>query len=370
MKKTLALILAIVMALCVLTGCGGTSAPATNAPADNTGSAGNTPAAPAPDGKTYTLSFTIHDPATSAKTALYQEKADLVAAETNGAVNITIYPSGTLCAAPDVAEGILAGTADMGWLFTPFTTGQFPLTEVVMLPMLFNDLYANSMTIRDLYQETPALQAELSNYKVLNIYSMPINQLYSTTPIHTAQDLQGLNIRTSSNTGTTLIGGWGASVMSYGPGDIYEAMNKNAIDAFTFEYSGVKSFKLYEVVKYTLEMPLFGGTFITAMNLDSWNALPAEYQEVVEKHFGWNLTEEFARLYEQDCVAGKQLCEENGVEIIVPTEAEKATFQIAADEFAAAWVAQNTTADFDAQAYLDRAIELYNQYLPDSGMAK
>lgn len=370
MKKTLALVLTLALLICAFTGCGSSAAPADNNNAGNSSNnAGNNSASGA-EGKTYNLSFTIHDPATSAKTALYQEKADAVAEATNGAVNITIYPAGTLCAAPDVAEGILAGTADMGWLFTPFTTGQFPLTEVVMLPMLFNDLYANSMTIRDLYQETPELRDELSNYKVLNIYSMPINQFFSTVEINTAEDLQGLNIRTSSNTGTTLVGGWGASVMSYGPGDIYEAMNKNAIDAFTFEYSGVKSFKLYEVVKYALEMPLFGGTFITAMNLDSWNALPAEYQAVLEEHFGWGLTEEFARLYEADCIAGKQLCEENGVQIIVPTDEQKESFQIAADEFAAAWVEQNTTDSFDAQAYLDRAIELYNQYLPDSGLAK
>ena len=90
MKKTLAIILSAVMVLGM----------AFTVQAD-----GDAPA----DGKVYNLSFPIHDPVTSAKTQLYQEMADEVEKATNGGVKITIYPSGTLVAGTDVAEGLLAG---------------------------------------------------------------------------------------------------------------------------------------------------------------------------------------------------------------------------------------------------------------------
>ncbi|MGN1002899.1 MAG: TRAP transporter substrate-binding protein [Oscillospiraceae bacterium] len=318
--------------------------------------------------KVYKLSFTIHDPATSVKTQLYQSAADKVYEDTNGKVEITIHPSGTLVAATDVSEGIIAGIADMGWLFTPFFTNQFPLTEVVQMPLQFGDVYATSMTVAQLYKEYEEVQEELSAYKVLNIYTQPGNYLFTNFPVHTADDLKGKNIRTSSSVGTTMIAAWGAAVMSYGPGDIYEAMQKNTIDGFTFEYSGVKSFNLHEVISYVTEIPIMTGPFVTAMNWDSWNELPAEYQAVLEEHFGWGLTEAFARCYEEDLAAGKALCEARGVEIIKLTDEELATFQVAADEYTKNWIEQYTTEDFDAAAYLEYAKELYNSYLADSGL--
>ena len=165
-----------------------------------------------------------------------------------------------------------------------------------------------------------------------------------------------------------MIGAWGASAMSYGPGDIYEAMQKNVLDGFTFEYSGVKSFSLYEVCDYVTELEIMTGPFVTAMNLDSWNNLPEEYQEVLEEYFGWSLAEKFAHLYEEDWKAGKELCKENDVEIIELTDEERATFQEAADDFIAKWVESNSTDSFDAQAYLDHAHELYDSFLPDSAL--
>lgn len=351
-KKFLALALAFTVLLGALCSCGGKKNDASS------GESGK--------GTVYNLSFTIHDPAGSVKTQLYQEKADLVREATNGAVNITIYPSGTLVASTDVAEGVLAGTAQMGWMFTPFFTNQFPLTEVVQMPLQFGDVYATSMTVKQMYEEYAEVQAELAGYKVLNIYTQPGNYLFTTNPVYTASDLNGLNIRTSSNVGTTMISNWGASVMSYGPGDIYEAMEKNAIDGFTFEYSGVKSFNLQEVANYCTEIPIMTGPFVTAMNLDAWNSLPAEYQAVLEEHFGWGLTEEFARLFEEDLAAGKQLCEDAGMTFITPTEAQLATFEVAANAYIDQWCETYTTPDFDARAFFEHAKEVYESYLPDS----
>ncbi|MCD8098363.1 MAG: TRAP transporter substrate-binding protein DctP [Lachnospiraceae bacterium] len=359
----LLLVLSMLVALCA---CGGSSTTTTTAGTDSASSDSSGSTASTDD--VYKLSFTIHDPSTSAKTQLYQEKADAVYEATDGHLEITIYSSGTLVASTDVAEAIIAGTADMGWLFVPFFTNQFPLTEVVNMPLQFGDVYATSMTIRDLYQEYAELQEEWSNYKVLNIYSMPGNYLFTNFPVYTADDLVGKNIRTSSNVGTTMIGDWGAAVMTYGPGDIYEAMQKNSIDGFTFEYSGVKSFSLQEVVSYCTEMTVMTGPFVTAMNLDSWNSLPTEYQEVLEEYFGWNISEEMARVYEADLAAGKAACEEAGVEFIKPTDEQRATFQVAADEFIDNWCETYSTDGFDARAFYEHALELYDSYLPDSGL--
>lgn len=352
MKRSLAIILVICMMAGLFCACGNKTKPAFSESTDGGASTQ----------ETVELSFTIHDPVTSAKTQLYQQMADKVFEESNGTLKVTIYVSGTLVSGTDVAEGVRSDTADMGWLFIPYFTNQFPLTEVVQTPLEFGDVHATTKVLKQVFDDYPEVQAEWANYKVLNLYAQPANYLFTNKPIRTAADLAGLNIRTSSTVGTSMIGGWGAAVMTYTPGDIYEAINKNAIDGFTFDYSGVKSFKLYEVIDYVTDTPIFAGVFCTAMNLDKWNSLSAEHQAILDKHFGWSLAETFADLFYEDAVAGKKLCEENA-EILTLTEEEIATFAVDADKYTQGWIEQNTTDSFDAGEFLETVKGLYEGYL-------
>jgi TRAP-type C4-dicarboxylate transport system substrate-binding protein len=51
-------------------------------------------------------------------------------------VKVELYGSGTLAAGTDVVDYVKSGAADIGWIYTAFFSGQFPLTEVVSIPML------------------------------------------------------------------------------------------------------------------------------------------------------------------------------------------------------------------------------------------
>lgn len=359
-RKLIAVLMAIAMTAVLLTACGGDKTPSNTGSGEQNTSSGDT-------GEVYNLSFTIHDPATSVKTQWYMDLAEQTKEATDGKVNITVYPGGTLVAGTDVAEALVAGTADMGWLYTPFFTGQFPLTGVLELPLAFGDTIASTKTIMTLFEEYPELQEELSQYKVFNIYSQPANMFYSNFPITCEDDLHGQNIRTSSGVGANMIGAWGASPIMTGPGDVYEAMEKGTIVGFTFEWTGVKSFNLDEVVDYCTELPVTAGPFITAMSLDSWNKLPKEYQDIMDEIWGGNeAAMEIAEIFQADYDEGRTRgIETNGIEIVELTDEGYASFKVAADEYIENWIAQNTTDSFDAGAYFERSQELYQQYLAE-----
>ncbi len=347
LTRILALMLAGVMVF-ALAGCGSSDS-------------GSSDSGDASDGTVYNISFTIHDPSTSVKTQKYQELADATYEATDGKVNITIYSSGSLVASTDVAEAVLAGTADMGWLFTPFFSGQFPMSEIISMPMSFGDAVSSTKTLIELYETEEAIQEEFSQYKVFHIYTNPSNMIYSTEPVYSADDLAGLNIRCSGTIVSEMMTAWGGSPISMGPGDIYEAIEKGTLQGFILEWSGVKSFNLDEVISYVTDISFSVAPFACVMNLDTWNSLPAEYQEIMDEIWTGednSVALEFAELYEEDSEAGLQRAtEEYGVEIITPTGDDYESFKEIADDYIASY-----TEKYDCADLYEHAVEIFAKY--------
>jgi len=314
--------------------------------------------------KVYEISFSMHDPATSAKLKYYQELADKTKAATNGGLKITIYPSGTLVAGTDAAEGVLSGATDMGWLFTAFFPGQFPILEAISLPMITDDSIVGTKVIQALYEESEELQAELSQYKILGIYCNPINYIYTADPVYTVSDLAGLTLRCPAGVVTDTVAAWGGTPILMGPGDMYQSIEKKVIGGYVFEWSGVGTYKLAEVTNYCTELPVNVGTFVVAMNIDKWNSLPEEYQQVIEEIWCTNEASlDLAQIFIDDMnVARDDAINNQGVTIITPTTEQIATFKPAAETYIKNWISSSSTSTFDAQAYYNTMIELIEEF--------
>ncbi|MCD8332041.1 MAG: hypothetical protein LUB63_05895, partial [Oscillospiraceae bacterium] len=182
-KKVIALILAAAMALTLAACSGGSS---------SGGSSGS-------DDTVYRLSLTFHDSTQAIKTQFVQAWADEVYEATDGRVEITVYAGGTLASSTDALDAVKQRAADIAVCFTSFFPGQFPLTEVVSLPMtgLTNAVQATNV-LWDLWESNTALQDELSDYKVLMLYTNPNNIICTNTPVYTADDMAGLKLRVTS----------------------------------------------------------------------------------------------------------------------------------------------------------------------------
>lgn len=314
--------------------------------------------------KVYELTFSIHDPADSVRTRYYEQLADKTREATGGKVEITVVPDGALLASTDVAEGVQAGTADMGWLLTTLFPDQFPLTEAVTLPMLFEDSYAATQVLLDLYEQSPELQNELKNYKVLGMYTNPINMLFTNTKVEQVADLEGMHIRATTGVAADILTAWGASPLLMGPEEIYQSMELNILQGMVFEWSGFDVYHLSEMAGYCVDLPITCGVFLTVMNRESYNALPAEYQAVIDEIWGArDVSLELAQSFLEDAAAARaRNVRENDVTVIRLTWQATAEFQDVADDYIDAWVGRMTTDRFDAEAYLALLLALKEQY--------
>jgi TRAP-type C4-dicarboxylate transport system substrate-binding protein len=337
MKKILCITLALVMALslCIgLTGCGESKSEG--------------------DDTVYELTLSMHDPKTTANAIYMQEWIDKVAEATDGHVKITLYDNATLSAATDIGDNVKGGSVDIGWLYTSYYAGQFPLSDVINLPMQgFGDPVVSTEVLWALQEKYPQVEEEWSDFKLLMLYGNP-GMIFASgdKPISSVSDLKGLTVRCPSGAITDVLTSWGASPVTMAPPDLYEAIEKKNIDAYIFEPAGICNFSLQEITKYYTDYPLYDGPFALIMNKDKWNALPEEYQKAIEELSGKEASLGAAQAFADDVAAKREVITEAGGEFVQLDDAAVAEFAEAADSYADSWVAKQTTGDFDAAAYL------------------
>ena len=348
MKRTLSIVLALLMALALLAGCGSSSTPAANntpanntpannapaatdTPANNAPASNDTPAAPADNGKTWNLVLgcIANDPASvpnfNTMGVGVQMFADKVKEYTNGRVNIDIKYASILGNNVSMYEEVMNGTLD-------FHFGQ-PMSSADKryacwsLPFTFDDFDHVSRAMDR--QTGPAFKlAETwsaeNGVKLLTMGCGAFRGFVSNAEAHVPADAKNMKIRTYEDELVNTF--WGKiGTASIIPGsEIYSALQTKTVDAMEFHATGVMSFKLYEVAGFfaPLNWQWTAGSTLSC-NMDLWDEFPADIQEAIYKAAdeatAFMLEDEAA----QDIVAYGVLAD-GGMKIVELTDSERA----------------------------------------------
>jgi TRAP-type C4-dicarboxylate transport system substrate-binding protein len=206
---------------------------------------------------------------------------------TNGRVKIDLYPAQMLGRATDTYDNTINGICDIGWTYLSYQPGRYPLSEVVMLPMLGLDTASiASKVIWDLYANTPYLKKEYEEVKLLTLNTHDGNPIGSTKPILTAADLVGKKLRSAGGPLNPFLQVMGATPMSMPSVDTYQAAEKGVIDGAVLVYEAVQMQNLQEVLKYYLEASVSSGAFALFMNKKVWDSLPPDIQKIFDEESG------------------------------------------------------------------------------------
>ena len=205
---------------------------------------------------------------------------DEVKKRTNGQVEITYYPGGTLLNPVKMYDGVVTGIADMGVSHISYTRGRFPVMEVFEQPLGFPSGWVATQVTTDFYNKyTPK---EWSDVQVLYINtSGPLILQTVTKPVKTLEDLKGLKIRATGRM-SDVIKALGAVPVPLEMGDVYDSMRRNVIEGVTVDLSTLKYWKFADVTKYvTADWQLGTGyTFYFVISKNKWNALPDDIKKV------------------------------------------------------------------------------------------
>ena len=205
---------------------------------------------------------------------------DEVKKRTNGRVEITYYPGGTLLNPVKMYDGVVTGIADMGVSHISYTRGRFPVMEVFEQPHGFPSGWVATQVTTDFYNKyTPK---EWSDVQVLYINtSGPLILQTVNKPVKTLEDLKGLKIRATGQM-SEVMKALGAVPIPLEMGDVYDSLRRNVIDGVTVDLSTLKYWKFADVYKVR-DGRLAAWNRLYFLFCDSknkWNALPDDVKKV------------------------------------------------------------------------------------------
>ncbi|MFP3975523.1 MAG: TRAP transporter substrate-binding protein [Dehalococcoidia bacterium] len=238
-----------------------------------------TPAETTP-AETIELTYSNFFPPTHANAILGQSWCDEITERTNGQVEFTYYPGGSLTAGPEVYDGVVEGISDVGMTVLAYTAGRFPLTQVVDLPLKYPSGWVATQAASDFYNEfTPE---EFSDTHPLYFHAHGPGVLFTVEkPVRKLEEIQGMQIRGTSM-GAKVVKALGAEAYAAGQGEAYELMSKKVVDGSYTPREVLKGWNQAEVVKYVTDCREVGYTanMIVTMNNDKWASLPQDVKDV------------------------------------------------------------------------------------------
>ena len=298
------------------------------------------------------LTFSIFFPPTHGQTKAAMDWAKEIEKRTDNKVQITVFPGGTLTNAKQCYSGVVKGISDLGFSLFAYTAGRFPVMAAVDLPMGYPNGKVASRVAHEFAKTVNP--KELDDVKVLYLHAHGPGLLHTKKPIAKLEDFKGMKIR-STGLSAKVVEALGGVPVAMPQGGTYEALQKGVVEGTFGPIEVLKGWKQAEVVKYTTECYDVGytTTFFIVMNLDKWNALPADVQKVFEE-VSEKYVDIHGKVWDSTDEEGRKYTESLGNKIISLSDEENARWRKAAEPVINNFIT-NTP---DGKMYVDKIKEL------------
>jgi TRAP-type C4-dicarboxylate transport system substrate-binding protein len=254
--------------------------------------------------------------------------ADKVKERTNGRVEIEIFHSKQLFGGKEEFGALERGDIDMSAPMDTYNTGAVPELGIASMPFLWPSPRAMQTSLDAGLWDLGVNQAmEARGVKVLNVAAGGPYQLYGKGfEIRKPADLACKKIAVSGTAASRAMELINASPTSMSSGDLYVALQRGTIDATSRPLLTGIGRKLYEVLDNVTVVNMSYFATALAINVDSWNKLPADIQAIMQEAANERGQEQLVAL-EAYMAEAQGLFEKNNVNYHVATDAELAEFQ-------------------------------------------
>ncbi|TDR89966.1 TRAP transporter substrate-binding protein [Enterovirga rhinocerotis] len=238
-------------------------------------------------GAEFSFKYANNSPMNHPLTVRPTEAAEAIAKETNGKVEIKIFPNSQLGGDTDMLAQLRSGALEF------FTLS--PLILSVLVPKASINGIGFAWSSYD--KVWPAMDGDLGAfvrgeiqksglYAFEKIFDNGFRQITSSTkPIKTADDLKGFKIRVPvSPLWTSMFKAFDSAPLSINWAEVYSSLQTRIADGQENPLAIIDLGKIYEVQKYlSVTNHMWDGFwFLTSQRF--WNKLPSDVKQVIEKH--------------------------------------------------------------------------------------
>jgi C4-dicarboxylate-binding protein DctP len=284
------------------------------------------PETPAPPAKTVTIKLASSLPPVDPVVTKAQELAERFNKRAGGKFIIEVYAGGALATMEEEMEMLRTGAIQMAEFPIEYLSGSDIRFSAITLPFLVKDLEANVEFLKNINESLFGdILAKKFNAKPLVAWTTGIHEYCGAKkPVKTLADWKGLLVWVANPAEAQTVETFGASPVSLPFFDGYPALQKGTVDAGVgLNPTGVWNFKWYDAIRYITIANTFGTSGYFDINLDTWNSMPKDIQEILldECQRAENELKTFFSQYAKDAISN---LEKEGVQVYHLPEAERA----------------------------------------------
>lgn len=212
-----------------------------------------------------------------------QDFADTIKERTNGRVEIEIAYAGGLGKGPEVMTLAGRGAIDMASVVPGYYADQLLFWKAFQIPFVFKSPKQAIEISGKSIAELPPFKAELDKMNVHFLFHQPLGEYYFTGPSPDCDTLAALNgkkIRTFGADIPKALNAAGAVPVTIGVTDIYEALQRGALDYSFINRGNILSNRLYEPGKYSCGPIMSISGHLIVIGKRSWDRLPQDIQQI------------------------------------------------------------------------------------------
>ena len=275
MKKILALVLALVMVL-GLCACGAKEEAPAAAPAQD--------AAPAQEAEApaEVIKFKMHfvDPETAPYVQGGIKIAELVKEATDGRIEIEVLSGGSLGGERDTVELAMDNSLDIATCANSVLTNFIPEMGILDQAYLWKNADEAHAAVDGKLGELIREKAEALGLHVIGFEESGFRNTFSTKPITSIADFEGVTIRTMENKyHQAAFESFGAMPIAMNYNDVFTALQQGTIDACENATSNCLNSGYYEVTKNVTYSQHAFVYILLCMSDDAWNRIPEDLRE-------------------------------------------------------------------------------------------
>lgn len=249
-----------------------------------------------------------------------------VATRSDGRLNIEFVGGPEAIPPNQLGEFLRRGVIDMTLVPAQFYASDMPEIQIIKL----STLTPQEERARGVTAYWDELHQQKMNARYLGRLGGVMQfHIFLKNPVDSA-DLRGLTLR-SAPAYNAMLRSLGAAPVIIPGGEIYSALQRGVVDGFVFPNVGVTDLALHEVSGYRLVPGFYQIEFVSLINKDVWNRLPADLQELLEA-VSVEQEQATADMFARAIAAEEAVRENAGMRDIILEDEEAAKILRAAEE--------------------------------------
>jgi TRAP-type C4-dicarboxylate transport system substrate-binding protein len=224
--------------------------------------------------------------------------AERINQQAHGLFRIQAFDGASIANQLNVYNRVVDDVAQIGWGLPDLVAGKFKLTQVVELPYLSDNSEIASVAFWRLYK-TGLLDSEFDQVVPLKLIVFPQSGLQFRDKPATLDNLDGLKVVVGSKITADIAKALGGAPSAFPIDQYYEVLQRGTADAVQIGWTAFQPFKLADVTKYHLDVPLGSAPGYVFMARKKFDSLPEAVQKILMANAGEGESRAFGKFWDQ-----------------------------------------------------------------------